>query len=56
VWEEVATRIREQTVAEIESRGETKTVLKRLVVAAQKPVVPVVKERLKRQTARTPGR
>ena len=53
VWEEVSMRIREQTLAEFQSKGEAKTVVKRL---AQKPLVPVVKERLKRQTARTPGR
>jgi hypothetical protein len=56
VWEEVATRIREQTVAENEGKGQTKTVVRRPIVVAQKPVVPVVKERLRRQTARTPGR
>jgi hypothetical protein len=60
VWEEVAERIRDQTIAEKEeqerkSRDEGAAVVKRPVVLAKKPNKPVLKvdERLRRQTTRS---
>jgi hypothetical protein len=57
VWEEVANRIRDQTVAEEEARSAKDGGSKR-GVAIRRPVKPVVRvvERTKRQTQRQVGR
>ncbi|KAF2132003.1 hypothetical protein P153DRAFT_364461 [Dothidotthia symphoricarpi CBS 119687] len=58
VWEEVANRIKEQTVAERSSMEKEKGVAKRPVLARipVKPVKELERERIKRQTARPTAR
>jgi hypothetical protein len=54
VWEEVASRIKKQTIAEKEEAEKSKTSAKRPVVVRRpvKPVIQAAKERTKRQTTR----
>jgi hypothetical protein len=56
VWEEVARRIKDQTVAERDNADHAKSGLKKPITVRKAVQPTITRERVKRQTARASGK